>query len=106
MFLTLKIVGMTAISLAGVSLAASELNLPPYVQYGALGLAAFMVYKQFQYQEKITDQHRQERGEIVNALKTEIDKRENVVEKNTAAFDRLIDALIKKPCLKDEQLKQ
>jgi len=101
-----KVVGVASVVVCGAASLANEISLPPFIQYGALGLAGFLIYKQCGYLEKITEQHVIERKELVASLKADVEKRDEIVEKNTAAFDKVADALNKKPCLKDEDFKK
>ena len=97
----IKAIAFSALSLSGVTLATSEFDAPPFVQYGALGLAFMVVYFLCMFLRDTLKIHKEERKELVDSLREDIEKRDKIVAENTAAFNRLSIVLQNKPCLKD-----
>lgn len=91
--------------IAGIGIIAEVTNIPGLrevsgiLQFGALGLCAYMVYDQ-RLERK---QHREERKELVQSLQTKEHENKMLIENFTAATNRLAEALEDKPCLIGDQ---
>ncbi|MDD5328044.1 MAG: hypothetical protein PHY02_09585 [Phycisphaerae bacterium] len=90
--MTLEILSLTPCILAiMVTTTAGE---APYLQYGALGLCAMIVYFLCKYIYHLS-----------GLLSKDSEKLEQLTEKNTKAYDRLTDVLKDRPCImKDSRL--
>lgn len=95
----LKVLAMTAVAMSGAAMAAGDLSMPPGIQYGALGLAGFLVWWLTRYVQKKDAEHSKERLRLVAALERKEEKNSKLVEANTEAFNHLANVLDTRPCL-------
>lgn len=89
---TMYFLSLTPIGLAATVIAASSENLqPPYLQYGALGLCAFLVACLVKYLFHQSD-----------LLTKQNEKLADLTKNNTEAYNRLANMLEDRPCLKKD----
>jgi len=77
-----------------------------FLQFGALGLCGYMVWRLHGQQQALFQSHRQEREELLAAVREKdrvLDKRNEelsaLCRQNIAAYHRLADLLKDRPCL-------
>jgi hypothetical protein len=88
----IRVLGLTAIGLSGLTIAAADASAPMWVQFGGLGLAGSVVAFLCVYLRDLTKQHREERMELVKELK-------DLTRNDHQRFNRLANLLEKRPCL-------
>ena len=74
-----------------------------YIQFGALGLCALVVVFLCRYLSELTETHRKERKELIDAIKSRESEFIIIIKENIKADNRLAEVLEDRPCLIGDQ---
>lgn len=96
------IYGFLAVGSAGVSIAASSIDVP-VVEYGALGLCGYMVFFLCRYVKECHKDHKAEREQALRDFATErnkcMDRMDQITDKQVEAYEKISTELRMRECL-------